>query len=42
MDKCNVPKKNILVISNNKFVQETVVLRKVVVRSKGRLLGKKN
>ena len=38
MKKCNLPKKKILVITNNKFSQETVVLRKLVVRSKTRLL----
>ena len=34
MNKCNVPKKKNLVISNNKFSQDTVELRKVVVRTK--------
>ena len=33
MNKCNVPKKKILVISN-KFSQETTVLRKIVVQAK--------
>ena len=34
MNKCNVLKKKILVTSNNKFSQETVVLRKIVVQAK--------
>ena len=33
MNNCNVLKKKLLVISNNKFSQDTEVLRKVVVRS---------
>ena len=34
MNKCNVPKKKILVTSNNKFSQETAMLRKIVVQAK--------
>ena len=34
MNKCNVPKKRILVIINNKFSQDTAVLRKIVVQAK--------
>ena len=30
MNKCNVPKKKVLVISNNKSSQETVVLKKII------------
>ena len=33
MNKCNVPKKNVLVISNNKSSQETAVLRKIIVQA---------
>ena len=34
MNKCNVPRKKILVVSNNKFSQEIVLLRKIVVQAK--------
>ena len=34
MNKCTVSKKKILVTSNKKFSQETVVLRKIVVQAK--------
>ena len=34
MKKCNVPKKKISVTSNNKFSQETIVLRKIVVQAR--------
>ena len=30
MNKCNVPKKKILVLSNNKFSQDTVIVYKKV------------
>ena len=33
MNKCNVPKKNVLVISNDKSSQETAVLRKIIVQA---------
>ena len=34
MNKCNVPKKKILVTSNNIFSQEIAVLRKIVLETK--------
>ena len=34
MNRCNIPKKKILVTSNKKFSQETAVLRKTVVQAK--------
>ena len=33
-NKCNVPNKKILVTSNNKFLQETAVLRRIVAQTK--------
>ena len=38
MNKCNVPKKKIIVVSKNIFLQETGVLRKIVVQAKTLLL----
>ena len=38
MSKCNVTKKKVLIISNNKCLQETAVLRKIVVQGKTMLL----